>query len=376
MKIVLGLAMAIAFASSASAEKVWINCSCSDNVGSYGTRSCYSTSSCDTCCCYGLETANGCHGSAVVAFKNPNAGGGPMRARFTEEAPGIFDRWGNRDGVKIATSALPSPAFEAEARNSLRKLAEAYSAKRRSAFMRLVSDDFAGDLSILEDALVKDFRNYRSVNLDLIPNRVEIEGPSASVEFYYNLTIVDDRGVNSKFSGRSNYVFRQEDGKVRLYKMEKPILFGNSLPSSENPVAASQNSLTERESEAPGAQSAIRGSGAVMDPDIANPDGGFKFDSQSNVPQSSADILKSGGNIAASPGGGIVSLGACDLDSVASAPSAITGSSAAANVGECYAVRTAANLYASLRITSIAGALGPTTITFDYKFQPGGSSSF
>ncbi len=276
----------------------------------------------------------------------------------------------------IAQGPPPAAEFEAAARETLQKLAEAYGAKRRSAFMKLVSDDFMGDMEILEDALLKDFRNYRVVNIDLIPDKVEVQGPLASVEFRYNLTVISGEGANTKFSGRSSYVFRRENGKVKLYKMQRPIIFGNSIPLDENPLASGQNSPLEAESTAPGMQGTVRGS-AVVQEGAAVASISFDFDTQSNVAESSADIRKSGLDIVANAGGGIVSIGSCNLDTVASVvPSAISGNSAPANERECYAIRTADNKYAVLLITTIAGALGPETIMFDYKFQPSGSSSF
>lgn len=268
-----------------------------------------------------------------------------------------------------AKTEIPPPAVELEvaARKTLQKLAEAYSAKRRSAFMKLVSDDFTGDTGTLEDAILKDFRSYRTVNLDMIPDKVELQGPLVSLEFHYNLTVISAQGVNNKFSGRSNYVFRWEDGKVRLYKMERPILFGNSLSPKENPIASSQNSPSEAASTVPGAQGTVRGSATVTEGSA-----GYKFDTQANVTEASADIHKLAGDLEANPGGGVVSIGFCSLESVTSVSPTINGNFATANVGECYAVRTPANKYAALRITSIAGAV----IGFVYKFQPGGPNTF
>ena len=76
------------------------------------------------------------------------------------------------------------------------------------ALCDLCRTNFSGDTEVLEDALAKDFRNYRSVNLDLIPDRVQVQAPLTSIEFHYNLNVITDQGVNSNFSGRSNYVFR------------------------------------------------------------------------------------------------------------------------------------------------------------------------
>ena len=280
-----------------------------------------------------------------------------------------------------ASGRLPAPEFEAAAKQALQDLAEAYNAKRRSAFMRLLSEDFVGDQSALEDDLSNDFHNYSSVKLDLIPDRVDIQGASASVEFHYSLSFISDVGANKMYSGRSGYVFHHEDGKVRLYKMEKPSIFGKPLPPSGNPMApiakpSPGQSVLGGDASAPGGQNALNGlsaigSGSITEGGPAGPGSGFKFDTQSNAPEPSADIRKHRDNIEAGPGGGIVSIGACKLDSVSSPPPMINRNSAEAEVGECYAVRTAANKFAVLRVSSTGGtAAGGSAIRFDYKLMP------
>ncbi len=299
--------------------------------------------------------------------------------------PAIFDRWGEQGGEEGKKSiSIDIKDYNLEAKAALQELADAYSAKRRTAFMRLVSPDFSGDVSTFEDALVKDFRTYSSVNLSLTPDRVVVQGDMASVEFHYNLTVVNEQGVNKTFSGRSNYTFRREEGKVRLYKMDKPVIFGNSLPASENPMDAGQNSLSAAGSAAPGVQDTIRGSAEIT---AATPGGaggpgapgsGFSFNTQSaTLPaDASTDIFVDPSNkIWASRGGTIVTIGACNLESVASAPGTITGTSAAAAAGECYAVKTAAGKYAVLRVTWIP-SIAAHDLGFTYKFQPGGSNAF
>jgi hypothetical protein len=265
----------------------------------------------------------------------------------------------------------PSAAqLETAAREALKSLAEAYTAKRRSAFMRFVSDEFLGDSEVLEDALAKDFRNYRSVNLDLIPDRVQVQAPLTSIEFHYNLNVITDQGVNSNFSGRSNYVFRWEEGKSKLYKMDRPIIFGNSLPSSENPVASSQNSPTAAASTVPGAlggSATQSGSASIQEGST-----GFKFDTQSNTSVASADIRMQGGMLEAGAGGAVESIGACTLASVSSVSSTISGNASQANNGECYAFRTPAGKFGVILVT----ALNLPDLSFEYKFQPSGSSSF
>ena len=303
---------------------------------------------------------------------------GANAAKITNYLHCAFGIIGNGKGSGHITAV----DFGEAAKKTLQELADAYSAKSRAAFMRLVSDDFSGDLSTLEDAIVKDFHAYSSVNLSLLPDNVEVQDLSASVSFHYSLTGVSYQGVGNKLSGSSSFVFRREDGKVKLYKMKNPVIFGNPLPSPKNPAAAAQNPLSAGAGTAAGGQDAVQGSAEITAGTAGGaggpgaPGSGFRFNTQSNVPESSADIYTLGGLIKTNAGSVIVSLGSCSLNSVTSAPGTITGTSAPVNRGECYAVKTAANKYAVLRVTSAGGALGGGSIGFDYKFQPGGSNSF
>ncbi|MDO8803745.1 MAG: hypothetical protein Q7R35_04890 [Elusimicrobiota bacterium] len=302
---------------------------------------------------------------------------------------------GEKAGGKVTNDRekiAPAPAFQLglgilfiQAKQTLQELAEAYSAKRRTAFMKLVSQNFSGDVSTFEDALVKDFRTYSSVNLSITPDSVVAQGDMAAVEFHYNLTVVNEQGVNKTFSGRSNYTFRDEDGKVRLYKMEKPIIFGNSLTSTENPMDAGQHSLSAAASSVPGLQSTLFGTAIVASfPCISSlPGAAFQFETQSRKTfdstglDRSADIFRFGdGTLRPLSGGAIVSIGNCSLGSVASAPGIVSGNSATPNVGECYAFKTGAGKYAVLRINSVELALSGCALEFSYKYQPSGSNAF
>jgi hypothetical protein len=63
----------------------YIKCSCSDVDGAYN-RSCYSTTSCSTCCCMGLDPSRGC-GSALGSKPASGVGGNKMSSGY--EGPTI-----------------------------------------------------------------------------------------------------------------------------------------------------------------------------------------------------------------------------------------------------------------------------------------------
>ena len=270
----------------------------------------------------------------------------------------------------------------ADSVQTLRDLAAAYNQKRRTPFMRLVSDDFAGDLGTLEDALSSDFRSYRTIDLEIRPDNSVAHGLKATVQFTYDLTIANDQGINSKFSGHASYIFHQEGKKVMLYQMSNNPIFGTSLSSIENPVATSQGTKTQ--AQAPGttatpssappppcSASTLRGSG-TLHAGIT----GFKFDTQSNAAEGQSDVFAAAGNLDTNPGGGIFDVGPCNLAAFTTPPASINPSFQFASVGDCYAIKTLSGKYAAIVITSLVSPGDISTAGFNYEFQPSGARCF
>jgi len=263
-------------------------------------------------------------------------------------------------------AAAPDEPFAARASAAMIALATAYTEKRRSAFMRLVSDDFDGELGTLEDALSSDFRSYRTIDLSVIPTQVtEIRG-KALVVFTYNLNITDDQGVNNKFAGQASYTFVDEKGKAKLFRMDRTPIFGTSLSSIDNPMAASQGAAPGQGANAPGCRAPVTGN-STLGTDSGN---GFKFASQQVVSQSASDFIFTG-LVLTQNGAGVVDVGPCSLLALIP-PASITGVSAPQNVGDCYAFRTATGQYGAIKITGSSGA----TYYFQYAYQPSGARCF
>jgi hypothetical protein len=281
---------------------------------------------------------------------------------------------------RVGLKRIGAPVFgqtsaadvEAAARASIAKLADAYTNKKRNAFMRLVADDFRGNSSTFEDALLADFRNYRTVNLQILVDDVEVDKTLAEVDFHYNMSLVDAAGEEQQYSGTSQFTFKWEGGVAMLYKMEAPLIFGNSLPASENPIAQSQAPVVAAAGKAPGAANpAVRGS-VTLGP---NPNVAFKFKTQTLTTTSGAnDIYSAGTTIGAQSA--IQDIGACNISTLGSVPKP-SGTSATAVAGHCYAVLTTEGLYAAIAVNSISfSPPANTIISLTYVFQPGGTSSF
>lgn len=281
-------------------------------------------------------------------------------------------------GPATTTKEQDEQRLAADAVQALRDLAAYYGQKRRTPFMRLVSDDFNGDLGTLEDALSSDFRAYRTIDLQIRPDNSVAHGLRATVRFTYDLTIASDQGINSKFSGHASYIFQQEGKRVLLYQMSNNPIFGTSLSSIENPVATSQGAPTQAPiaglpatPAATCSATTLRGSGTLHAGTT-----GFKFDTQSNVAEGQSDVFAAAGNLDVNPGGGIVDVGPCNLAKFSTPPATINGSSAFASVGDCYAIKTLSGKYAAILITSLVSPGDIVTAGFNYEFQPSGARCF
>ncbi|MDE2293500.1 MAG: hypothetical protein KGL53_15570 [Elusimicrobia bacterium] len=261
---------------------------------------------------------------------------------------------------------------DAAARDSIMQMATAYTHKSRGAFMRLVSDDFRGNTATLEDALLSDFRAYSSVNLQVIIDNVDLDRQLANVDFHYNLSLVDRQGVQHQFNGSSEFTFQWEDGVSRLVRMQAPLIFANSLPASENPIAKSQGTSTTNTGTAPGAANAATRGSVTLGP---NPYVAFKFRTQTRTTATSGyDIVEQGTTLAAQ--NAISDIGTCDLSTLKSVNRPM-GTSATATTGHCYAILTTEGYYGAVKVTSISfSPPANTLIGLDYVFQASGTDSF
>ena len=258
----------------------------------------------------------------------------------------------------------PDGTLAERASSALIALATFYSERHRSPFMRLVSDDFDGELGTLEDALSSDFRSYRTIDLSVIPTQVVVTKDKALIVFTYSLNVTDEFGVNNKFAGQAAYTFVDEKGKAKLYRMDRTPIFGTSLSSIDNPMARSQGTAPGQGSSAPGCSGVLAGNASANEETQ-----GFKFSSQSVTTTSSSDFFASGG-IFTNNGAGVVDVGPCTLTTLVP-PASISGTTASVNIGDCYAFRTGTGQYAAIKALA-SGA----SFTFQYVYQPNGSRCF
>ena len=266
---------------------------------------------------------------------------------------------------------VPSKVQEQAAEASLAGLARAYSERDRRGFMSLISEnDFLGDRSTLDDAIRRDFQTYRDIKMQIIPDSFLAERDRVIARFHYNLTVTDTQG-DQVFSGAPEFKFKCEKGAARLYAMSKPIIFGNSLPQSENPIDGGQGTSAGTSGTAGGEANA---GGAKAGGDATLPrhgifglTEGFVFGTGQSVTDAfTGDVFAAQGvcdpgNCILQAAFGIQKIPACTLMSVGciAQPSSETAS---AVLGDCYAITTAENKFVVIKLTNLPAGNGPAAV--------------
>lgn len=126
--------------------------------------------------------------------------------------------------IEISQESINSRITE-----TLNALFDAYNSENQSKFMSYVSENFAGDRDFLELAIKKDFNALSDIKLRYSINNVAAGAGKIFVSLTYNrMVFVNKTGQSSTDKGNTEMVFESRDGKLLLYSMKKPLLFGLS----------------------------------------------------------------------------------------------------------------------------------------------------
>ncbi len=119
------------------------------------------------------------------------------------------------------------PIGRQEALDFLDKLAENYTAKNYTGFMKLVSTDFAGDDFVLSNALRKDFQLLGDISIRFTMSSITANDYFANVTAVYRRSVTPVlTGQRLNDSGITELALIKEKGQLKLYSMKKPLLFG------------------------------------------------------------------------------------------------------------------------------------------------------
>ncbi|MDA8130249.1 MAG: hypothetical protein M0011_01965 [Elusimicrobia bacterium] len=281
--------------------------------------------------------------------------------------------------VPKVTFTYNAASAESLAARDLAALAKFYAARDLRGFTSMLAADYRGDRSSLEDAVAGDFRAYRQIDLEVIPQRALVAGPEARVRFRYNMSAVKAAdGSVQKVSGETECTLKSEGGVFKLLWLQSPPIFGSTARSDENP---SPGGVPVDSGGADTLSAALLPGVITGNASVAYATAGFKFSTQTNPAPAPGAV-----DVGVGPGAGyllaysagsygyIAYLGNVDLSTIGTISGMGTATEAPASNGGAYAILTEAGKYAVIQVTSINA--GAATVSFKYMYQPDGSPRF
>lgn len=288
-----------------------------------------------------------------------------------------------------------------EVRQAFAQLLQAYMQENRSAFMRLVSNNFEGNEAALEDAITDDFRYLDNILIEPQVSRVAQFDRQYEIYFNFNRRVTSTRsGQTLRDSASSTVSFVREGDGFKLARMAAPLIFGLTGASEVASSVTSQAvGTTVIMIDGKTGVASTGAQGSTLPSDVVtgrgtltaqhSPTGGaptcdsfaFETDDKSvNQPCFGAfagDIsFNYGGSVALQAGVSAQKLSG-SFDTVALAPE--TGYGPDINnptSGDVYALKLFSGKYVIFEVSSISqGTMNPT-LSFRYKYQPSGSRNF
>jgi roadblock/LC7 domain-containing protein len=117
-----------------------------------------------------------------------------------------------------------------EVKKALDEMFLAYKTEKIKKFMAYVSNDFLGDSVMLERAVRDDFNALSNIRMRYVINNISAGSKGRIfVSIKYNrMVFVNKTGASSTDSGNTEMVFENKEGKLQLYSMKRPLIFGLS----------------------------------------------------------------------------------------------------------------------------------------------------
>lgn len=286
-----------------------------------------------------------------------------------------------------------------EVRQAFMELLRAYMSEDRAAFMRLVSNDFEGNESALEDAITDDFRYLDNIRIEPQISRVAQIDRSYEVYFTFNRQIQSSRsGQILRDSAASIAGFVREGDGFKLSRLAAPLIFGLS-GASEIATSVTGESVgktiitldpttgtaaTDTQGTQPGSSSSSVETGSATLFASNNPctalgfDGGNTFPGQDCLGAFPDGDLRIEINLMFLQAGNQAQLLGSSFDTTTQAPAGgYGGGPFVVSAGNVFAFQLLGNKYAILEITSISPVGGgQNNINVRYKYQPDGSRNF
>lgn len=286
-----------------------------------------------------------------------------------------------------------------EVRQAFMELLRAYMSEDRAAFMRLVSNDFEGNESALEDAITDDFRYLDNIRIEPQISRVAQIDRSYEVYFTFNRQIQSSRsGQILRDSAASIAGFVREGDGFKLSRLAAPLIFGLS-GASEIATSVTGESVgktiirldpTTGTAETGTQGTLLGGSATSLDSGSATlfasnyPCTAFEFDGGNTYPgQDCLGAFPDGDlrieyNLMFLRSGVLAQLLGSSYSATTQVPATgYTGGPFSIATGQVYAFHMqVSDKYAVMEIVSVTPATGGQNIGIRYKYQPDGSRNF
>ncbi len=297
------------------------------------------------------------------------------------------------------TLRLSAANPQEEVRRAFMELLRAYMAEDRAGFMRLVSKDFEGNESALEDAISDDFRYLDNIRIEPQISRVAQFDRSYEVYFNFNRQVQSSRsGQILRDSAASVAGFVREGEGFKLSRLAAPLIFGLS-GASEVATSVTAESVgrtvitldprtgivhTGTQGALPGGSSSSVETGSATLFASNNPCTAFAFDGGDTFPgQDCLGAFPDGDlriefNLMFLRAGNQAQLLGSGFDATSQAPAGgYGGGPFVVAAGHVYAFQLLSGKYAILEITGVSHVgPGQNNISIRYKYQPDGSRNF
>ncbi|RJQ65954.1 MAG: hypothetical protein C4519_26605 [Desulfobacteraceae bacterium] len=162
----------------------------------------------------------------------------------------VIDTLGKTNNVEETHKVikLTDQNIRALIKEILDQMAAAYMAEAPAAFMRHVSEKFAGDELNLDYAVRRDFTFFDNIQLILTISNLAI-GSKGNIYVnvsYSRFLIATRSGLPLRDRGITEFIFVQKGGQPKLYAMKYPLIFGVSDPQNvaTGTIVSPQNTPT------------------------------------------------------------------------------------------------------------------------------------
>ena len=295
-------------------------------------------------------------------------------------------------------------------RDAVDAMINAYKNEDAMAFMSYVSDDFAGDYTILDRAIRSDFSIFDNIDLRYTLNTVTADSKGMIfVSLTFNRFVISSKtGHTFSDRGSTEFVFQLGQIHPMAYSMKNPLIFGLSdasevatgsvISNNNDPVIVvdERGNIVERDyddaiddiNQGDDIDENVESGNGITIFAAGHPPVGFDF-AAGEVTEFDGDFIITGGD--ESYGYGFLGtgvlirdLGNISLNDVSQAPetgySDGMGGAVELYEGHVYAFQFSGSRYGLLYVSSVSadfsGGTATMTLRIDYKYRSDGSPVF